>query len=102
MASRVKLNEHLVSLLGTRNVYFQPGATINMSYPCFIYHRRAKNETFANNMLYLGKMRYEVVYVDRDIDSEILDALPESLPYVSFDGHYVADGLNHDRFIIYY
>ena len=52
MIQRIKLHELLVSLLGTRNVYFQPPESIKLSYPCIVYKRSTGDTQFANDIPY--------------------------------------------------
>ena len=52
MRSRLDLHEKLVEILGSRNVYFQPPATVKMQYPCIIYKRNVMDAAYANNSKY--------------------------------------------------
>ena len=101
MVDRVDLHNTLVSLLGSPHVYFQPPSSIRLTYPCIVYARAAKDEKFADDLLYSSKMRYNITVVDADPDSTIPDRIA-SLQFSSFDRHYVADGLNHDVYTLYY
>jgi len=47
MAPRLELQEVLESLLGSRNVYFQPPLNLKMNYPCIIYKRDDAETEFA-------------------------------------------------------
>ena len=62
--SRLNLHEKLTSILGTRNVYFQPPATVKMSYPCIIYDLMDIDEKYANNDAYLSKEKYKITLSD--------------------------------------
>jgi len=101
MARRLELHEILVSILGSRYVYFQPPSSIKLNYPCIIYSRDAKDEKFANDELYFGKMRYEVTIIDANPDSLIPDEIAQ-LPFTSFVRHFTLDNLNHDIYSIYF
>lgn len=101
MAEREQLHAILTEILGSSNVYFQPPSTIQLSYPCIIYQRQAKQELFANDALYLSKKRYSITVVDKNPDSEIPDKIAE-LKLTTFDRHFVADGLHHDVYSCYY
>ena len=101
MASRLDLHELLCSVLGTRNVYFQPPESVKMQYPCIVYKRSAVNTRFADNELYMRKKRYTVTVIDKNPDSEIPDKVA-SIPMCAFDRHFASDNLNHDVFSIYY
>lgn len=101
MTRRIQLHQILVDLLGSTNVYFQPPSTVQMKFPCIIYSRDARNEKFADNILYLGKDRYSISVVDKNPDSDIPDKVG-ALPLTSFSQHYVVDNLNHDVYSTYY
>lgn len=98
---RLELHEKLCDILGSRNVYFQPPESIRMKYPAIIYSRSNINAIFANNKPYQGKRQYEVIIIDEDPDSEIIDKMYD-LESVKFSRHYVSDNLNHDVFVIYF
>lgn len=99
---RLLLHSELVKILGSGNVYFQPGATIKMKYPCIVYKRDGHKSTYAGNLLYHGATRYSITVIDPDPDSETPDKLLRGFPYCSFSAHYAADSLNHDSYTLYY
>lgn len=101
MGSRTELHEDLVEILGSRNVYFQPPSSLIMQYPCIRYKREKINPEFANDKRYLSNTKYQVIVVDKDPDSEIVERLM-NYPMTSHIRHYVADNLNHDVFSIYH
>lgn len=101
MDRRLKLHEILVEKLGSRNVYFQPPASLKLKYPCIVYSRSGSKNIPADNLSYIHKKRYEVTVIDEDPDSEIPDRI-EQLPRCSFDRWYTADNLNHYVFTLYY
>lgn len=101
MARREQLHELLVEVLGSRNVYFQPGPSIKLSYPCIVYSRDQIRTTHADNNPYRSTRRYQLTIMDQDPDSEIVDRV-EKLAMTSFSRNFKADNLNHDVFTIYY
>lgn len=101
MASRLELHEKLVSVLGSRYVYFQPPESVKMKYPAIVYERSDIPNKFANDDVYLQTIKYKVTVVDRDPDSEIVERMSK-FKTARFEKHYVVDGLNHDTFTIYY
>ena len=52
MSRRLDLQKELEILLGINQVYFQPPATIKLSYPCIIYSIGIGNAKYANNKTY--------------------------------------------------
>lgn len=101
MDRRLQLQTILESILGTRNVYFQPPANVQMEYPCIIYGRDSARTQFAGNNPYRNTKRYQVTYVDQNPDSDIPDKLA-ALPMSSFQRHYAVKNLNHDVFTIFF
>lgn len=101
MGDRLELQTELETILGSRNVYFQPPETIKMAYPCIIYSRVTGDTQFANNKPYTFTIQYRILVVDKNPDSLIPKKVAE-LPTCTFDRHYVTNNLNHDVFNIYY
>ena len=88
-------------LLKSRNVYFQPPASIKMKYPAIRYSLKDFNIKYANNSSYLSKPCYEAILIDTNPDSEFVDKIL-NFPNCSFDRHYKSDNLNHFVFTIYH
>ena len=101
-ASRLKLHEELCTLLGSRNVYFQPPESIKMKYPCIVYSLSNLDYKHANNGVYKSTKAYEVIIIDPDPDGNIYDKLPEHFQMCRFNREYTADDLNHYAFTIFY
>lgn len=101
MAPRLDLQVLLEGILGSRNVYFQPPATVKMKYPCIIYKRDSVNTDFADDKPYKLKKRYQVTVVDTSPDSDIPGKVA-ALPLCSYDRFYTADNLNHDVYNLFF
>ena len=101
MGNRLVLHETLCAVLGSRNVYFQPPANVRMNYPAIVYSRNDIWNTFADNSAYIQSHSYEVIVIDKNPDSGIVDRIA-SLPMCRFNRHYTSDNLNHDAFTLYY
>lgn len=102
MASRLELHEELCEILGNRNAYFNPPASLTMNYPCIRYTLTAPNIKKANNGVYNLINRYEVTVIDIDPDSQIPTKILSHFPMASWDRYYKADNLNHTVLTIYY
>lgn len=98
--NRLYLQAIFEEILSTRNVYFQPPASVQMNYPAIVYSLSNIQSNFANNGAYMTTPSYEVILIDKDPDSKYVEALLR-LPYCRFDRHYKADNLNHYVFTIY-
>lgn len=98
---RIELQYILESILGSRNVYYQPPETIKIKYPAIIYTLDSIRRTNADSILYNHNCRYSLTYISKNPDDDkILDIL--SLPNSSLDRRYTADGLYHTAFTIFY
>lgn len=101
MANRTDLQTTLETILGSRNVYFQPPESVKLKYPAIVYERDDIHKVNADNQLYFREHRYSVILIDKNPDSEFVDKLI-ALPKCSFSRHFVSDNLNHDVFELYY
>lgn len=99
MASRLDLQQLLEDTLGSRNVYFQPPESMKIQYPAIVYSRDSIDNDFADDSVYRQIHSYQIIVIDKDPDSEIVDKLSK-LPTCKFRRHYKTDNLNHDIFII--
>lgn len=101
MASRLELHETLCKILGTRNAYFQPPASVQLKYDAIVYALADIYAMQANDDKYHVRKIYTIAYIHKDPDSEIVDEIL-MLPMCSFDRRYVVDNLYHDVFTLYY
>lgn len=101
MASRLDLQTLLEDLLGSKNVYYQPPASLLMRYPAIVYSRDDIENIHADNRVYMQHTAYLVTVIDKNPDSEYVKKV-SMLPMCAYDRHYVADNLNHDTFILYF
>lgn len=101
MDRRLELQSKFEELLGSRNVYYNPPATLKMQYDAIRYSLSGLHTTHANNAKYSKMKRYDGVVISRDQDPEVVDKLLE-LQYCSLGTPYKADNLNHYPFTIYY
>ena len=101
MQHRLEFHEILCEILGSRNVYFQPPASIAIQYPCILYMIKSKKPEFANDFKYQLRDCYDVIYVDRDPDSDVPDRISD-LELSAFDRHYIADNLHHSVYSVYF
>ena len=101
MADRLEFQAILEDILGSRNVYFQPPASIHLRYPAIVYKRVSIDNLHADNNVYKQDTAYEVVVIDPDPDSRIVYDISK-FPKCRHTTHFVEDNLNHDAFRIYY
>lgn len=101
MASRLKLQEKLEELLGSKNVYYQPPASVAMSYPAICYSKIKPDIKRANDKIYLKINCYEIIVISKRPDEPVIGEI-ENLQNCRWDRHYTADNLNHDVLTLYY
>ena len=102
MADRLDLHEELCEILGSRNVYFQAPASVEMQYDAIRYELSDKDLKRANNGIYKMTNQYSGVIITRDPDTIIPDELLNHFEMCSFGRPYTADNLNHYPFTLYY
>lgn len=102
MGSRVNLQIELESVLGSRNVYFQPPETIKIKYPAIIYELQGIDIKRADNSNYLKDRYYKVTLIHSDPDNDLVDKLLDHFLYIEFDRPYKSDNLYHYVFNLYY
>ncbi len=101
MASRLNLQKDLETILGSRNVYFQPPESVKIKYPCIVYDETRGQAFHANDYMYVHRRAYDVTVIDKNPDSEIPDKIRYSFARCDAGGPYKADNLNHWKFTIY-
>lgn len=101
MVRRLQLHEILCEILGSRNVYYQPPATVKMQYPAIVYNRESNDTLFADDHPYHWTRRYRITVIDPNPDSEIPDEIAK-LPLCTLDRPYTADNLNHFPLNLYF
>lgn len=102
MADRLNLHEELCDILGNKRAYFQPPASVKMSYPCIRYSLGGVNSFKADDHNYKNTKRYEITVIDQDPDSDIYEKILEHFPMCSLERTYTADNLNHWVLTLYY
>lgn len=102
MDSRIDLQTNLEAVLGSRNVYFQPPESLKMNYPAIVYELADIMTDKANNKNYIRNHRYTLKLIHKDPDNELKDTILDEFIHISFDRYYVADGLHHYVYDLYY
>lgn len=102
MATRLELQQKLIDILGSENVYFQPPATIQMSFPCFVYSLESPQYLRANGKVYRYINHYTLIYISRDPMDPMYERLLNEFDYISPDKPYKADNLMHYPFKLYF
>lgn len=101
MSDRLDLQAKFEKILGSRNVYFQPPASVSMRYPAIKYDLKdIKTESANNSSTYIASTGYECVLITKDPDEEYLQKIFQ-LPYCKFGRYYKGSNLHHYTFTIY-
>ena len=100
MNNRLELQTRLEDILGSRNCYFQPPASVQMKYPAIVYSLSDIDIRHANDNMYKSLKAYQVTLIDKNPDTQFLIPIL-GLPYCSFNRFYTADNLNHWVFTLY-
>lgn len=101
MGRREALNALLVSILGSRNVYFQPPTGYKLNYPCIIYNLAGIETLYADGKPYALAKKYTVTAITKDPESTLPNSLA-MLPTSKFDREFSVDNLHHYVFTLYY
>lgn len=101
MHNREEFHNKLKEVSGVDNVYFQPPEKFLMKYPAIRYNFDDVNKVYADNDIYSLNKAYQVIVIDKDPESEIVEKIIK-MKYCTFIRSYVSDGLYHTIFKIYY
>lgn len=99
--SRLTLQTHLETLLGSENVYFQAPPSNRMAYPCIVYSLSKVAVRHADNAPYTADIAYTVTVITKDPDS-LLPGKFNSLQKCSFDRHFTSDNLHHYVYTLFW
>jgi hypothetical protein len=102
MGSRLDLQDKLIELIGNNHVYFQPPESVKLQFPCIIYNLDSGDTQFAMDLPYTFTRRYEIMFITKDPDSELIDKIAKAFPMIRFDRSYCTDNLNHYTYKLYY
>ena len=105
MKMRIDLQYKLESILGSRNVYFQPPEYIRLHYPCIIYSLDNIKHEEANNIKYTKQKKYSVTVIFNDYDDVLHDRIINDLldlDYCYFNRTFINENMYHYVFTLYF
>lgn len=103
MATRLTLQQKLSDIFETSNVYFNPPETLKLNYPCVIYSRENGRSLRADNISYIFKLKYQIMYIGKDVNPEaLIKKAMISFKTIEYDRHYFSNGLSYDVFNLYW
>lgn len=91
----------LTELPGVEAAYLQPPTDIRIPTPYITYEIDADYVMHADNTVFASFNKFTVTLITRAPDDSIVDLL-RALPHSSFDRRFVAAGLHHFVFNIYF
>lgn len=102
MDRRLQLQARLQALLPQdKKAWFQPPATVKLTYPTIIYKHDDTDVKHANNVPYIVERRWQVTVIDENPDSPIVSAM-EWWPKCTVSRKFEAENLNHTVFDLYF
>ena len=102
MNNRLKLQAKLEEMIGSKHVYFQPPASVKLSYPCVVYNIGNGDAKRADDTIYSYTNSYTVTFIYKNPNVDILERVLKEIPMSSVNATYCSDNLNHYVFTIYY
>ena len=81
-------------------VYFQPPASVKLSYPCILYKLTDMPVNFANNFPYKIEHAYELTVIDTDPNSPLREKISK-FQCCRLSRVFESDNLHHYVFQIY-
>ena len=84
------------------HIYFQPPENLKIEYPCIVYSLSGFHSLHADNETYHRRREYELIYISKDPDDEVIEKL-EDLPLCTMTGDpYTSDNPYHYPYTIYF
>ena len=102
MNRRPELAPIFRSLLGSKNVYFQPAEDLKLSFPCILYKLTDIKQVKADNQLYTHTQAYEVTYITSNPDDALVDEMLRAFRFIKFKHVMIVNDMYHYRYILYY
>lgn len=99
---RLDLHKELLTLFTPNKVYHEPPESVKLTYPCIVYFRDYIKSVKADDRSYVNNNRYQLTVIDRNADNPIIRTLMNHFVAISYDRHFVSDGLHHDVLTLYY
>lgn len=92
-----ELQRILVELGGgkAKDVYYQPPESVKMEYPAIVYELGRIDPTSANNNYIHKKTQYQITFITKNPDSQLIDAFLDQIQFCSFSRSFKSENLNH-------
>lgn len=84
------------------HVYYQPDENTKMIFPCIEYSFEGEHISPADNDDYIAHGRYSVIDIYKSPSNRKYKEIKAAFPFISFSNQYIADGLYHDTYTLYF
>lgn len=95
------IQNELETLLGSRNVYFQPPENIKLKYPAIVYSTGSPKITYANNKVYGYLTNFVITYIRKTSDDDLPETIVRHFQTCTEDRTFVSDNLYHTVFKLF-
>ena len=101
-SKRLELHKLLTLHSKIQNVYFSPIDSVTLRYPAIVYSETDRSDYYADDRIYLFKVSYTVVVIDRDpvFVTNVVDTLKGNFPYSTVKTTYIKNNLYHKVIVI--
>lgn len=102
MNKRTELQNILERINGISKVYFQPPASVSLTYPCVIYNLENGDTRYADNKMYNFINKYQLTFIYKKVSLTIIEDVLSLFEMCKCDKVFVSDNLYHYVFTLYY
>lgn len=99
--SRLEIQDRLEAISADLHVYYQPPASVRLTYPAIIYKVNDYSQNWADDNLYKKDRSYLLTLIHYDPDNDIVEKLLWAFPKLRFDRTYTSDNLYHYVYVLY-
>ena len=99
--TRLEIQDRLELVDSNLHVYYQPPASVRLTYPAIVYRVNDYSQNWADDYLYKKDRSYLITLIHYDPDNDIVEKLLWAFPKLRFDRTYTSDNLYHYVYVLY-
>ena len=99
--TRLEIQDRLELVDSNLHVYYQPPASVRLTYPAIVYRVNDYSQNWADDHLYKKDRSYLITLIHYDPDNDIVEKLLWAFPKLRFDRTYTSDNLYHYVYVLY-
>jgi hypothetical protein len=99
--TRIEIQDRLELVDSNLHVYYQPAASVRLTYPAIVYRVNDYSQNWADDYLYKKDRSYLITLIHYDPDNDIVEKLLWAFPKLRFDRTYTSDNLYHYVYVLY-